>query len=250
MPSIKQIINKLTTKKRSVYRGSFDSYQEAFNNAKSSQTYGDQQYDKRSLLSINFDEPFTQGRNILIPFLLSLLYSSKKTTILDFGGGVNSIFSHLSTEQRKHISCFIIEREELVDDLNQLINEKEIQNLYYKKSIDGIGTIDIAYFGSSIQYVKNYEELLDQISSLKPEFIVFSESIFTKRNFDFYVIQINMKNNEFPNCFISEEKINSIMDNKGYKCIFSKAIDNKGHKHETINQSEYDCKTLIFRLTT
>ena len=250
MPSTKQIINKLISKKKSVYRGFFGSYQEAFNNAKSSQTFGDQQYDKRSLLSINFDESFTQGRNMLIPLLLSLLYSSKKTTIIDFGGGVNSIFSHLSIEQRKHISCIIIEREELVDDLNQLITEKKIQNLCCRKSIDGVGTIDVAYFGSSIQYVKNYEELLEQISSLKAEFIVFAESIFTNRNFDFYVIQTNMKNNEFPNCFISEEKITSIMENKGYKCIFSKAIDNKGHKHETINQSEYDCKTLIFRLTT
>ena len=248
MPSLKQLIRKWNPIKKYVYYGEFASHEEALIFAKSSQSYGDKSYDNHSISRINFSEKITNGRNAIVPLILALsnLRNKKGAKILDYGGGVNPIFAHLSEREKEKIKCYVIERKELYEKLNNNVPEHLKNNLIYINSLNDLKKIDLIYFGSSIQYIPNYESLLSDLLKLCPEFIIFSESIFTNDGRDYFVIQSNMKRNSFPNHFISEQAIVKELSNYGYQCIYNKPAGGN-HSHKTIDKSTYSSRSIIFR---
>jgi len=190
---------------------------------------------------------------MIIPIVLATI-KNKHRVILDIGGGVNSIFSHLSTTQKKINSCYVLEREEVSSKFNKIVPEKYKGNLKYISSINDIpyNNLDIVYFGSSIQYIKEYKELILNLVKLRPQIIIFSESIFSQLPDDIWVLQQNMGSNIFPNLFVAEEKFIAFMDNLGYSCTLNiESPINKpdGHSHSQIPRDQYKCKTLIFKQT-
>lgn len=227
------------------YQGRFDSRVDAIAAAKNLQDYGSKSYDSRAIKKLKFDEQYTQGRNMIVPLILSTL-DPKQRTILDVGGGVNAVFSHLNQTQKQQHQCFVLERGEVVQELNNNIPKTYQKQLHYVDSIDEIKTIDIAYFGSSIQYVNEYETLLHQIAKLAPQFIIFSESVFTQDSEDYFVLQVNMSPNTFPNRFISEQKLTAMMSQLNYQCTYNKAVSGD-FSHQSIKRNAYECKTLIFK---
>ena len=166
--------------------------------------------------------------------------------ILDIGGGVNSVFSHLDQIKKQKQQCFVLERPEVTLDLNSKIPKKYSNHLKYIDSIADIKELDIAYFGSSVQYIEDYKALIQKIATISPEFIIFSESIFTNENEDYFVLQVNMFPDVFPNRFISEKKLVVLMRNLNYQCTYSRAVSGD-FSHETIDRTTYDCKTLVFK---
>jgi len=250
--SISKSINKLFRKKSSyIYTGKYDSLDDTRIISNNAQGYGNKKYDKRSINKLTFNEKYTHGRNLIIPIIISTNSQQKKWKIIDVGGGVNSIFSHLDRTQKLNTTCFILERKEVSNKLNSKVPEKYRKNLSYISNINQtkIPKLDIAYFGSSIQYIENYQELLLDIISKTPRFIIFSESIFTNEERDYYVLQVNMGSNTFPNRFTSQTKINSFLKNHGYTITLDLAIPGP-HTHEWIDRSTYDCRTLIYQIRT
>lgn len=246
-------MNRFLTKlfgKRSKYTyiDRFDSRKDAVAHSKNSQDYGSKSYDSRAVKKLEFDERYTQGRNTVVPLILSTLPKGG-IAILDIGGGVNPVFSHLDQVQKQQCRCFVLERPEIVQSLNKRVPEKYDKYLCYVDSISNIKSIDIAYFGSSIQYIENYKILLQKISALSPEFIVFSESIFTNESKDYFVLQVNMFPDVFPNRFVSEQKLINLMDSLNYQCTYNRNIPGE-FSHDTINRTTYDCKTLLFKTAT
>jgi len=241
---IKKIFHKNRT---AIYRGKYYSLAEARAHTHEKQTYGNASYDKRALKKFTTHEKYTHGRNMIIPIILSII-NQQNWKIIDIGGGVNSVFSHLNSPQKQKTTCHKIERPDIIQPLNQQIPEKHKQNLLYISDLKEIhsGSIDIAYFGSSIQYIENYPLFLENIFKLSPQLIIFSESIFTSEKEDYYVLQQNMAPNIFPNNFISKTKMNTIMHNNGYSPTLELTIPGE-HTHKEIHRSEYDCKTLIYK---
>jgi len=243
-------MNRLLTKlfgKRSkyIYKDRFNSRKDAVAHSKNFQDYGSKPYDARAVKRLQFDECYTQGRSMIVPLILSVM-DKDQFAILDIGGGVNSVFSHL--DQTKKQQCFVLERPEVTLDLNSKIPKKYSDHLKYIDSIVDIKELDIAYFGSSVQYIEGYEALIQKIATLSPELIIFSESIFTNENEDYFVLQVNMFPDVFPNRFISEKKLVDLMRNLNYQCTYSRAVSGD-FSHETIDRTTYDCKTLVFKKT-
>jgi len=228
-----------------IYQDRFESKEEAIKHSKNLQNYGSKVYDSRAIKKLKFEERHTQGRNMIVPLTLSVL-GKDKCTILDVGGGVNAIFSHLSPIQKQQCQCFVLERPEIVKRLNDKIPTEYKHNLHYIDSIDGIESIDIAYFGSSVQYIDNHETLLEKISKRSAEFVIFSESIFTSNHKDYFVLQVNMFPDVFPNQFLSEQKLTKLMSTAHYQCTYNKAVAGD-FSHKTIKRDSYDCKTLVFK---
>ena len=182
---------------------------------------------------------------MIVPLILSVL-DKDQFAILDIGGGVNSVFSHLDQIKKQKQQCFVLERPEVTLDLNSKIPKKYSNHLKYINSIADIKELDIAYFGSSVQYIEGYEALIQKIATFSPELIIFSESIFTNENEDYFVLQVNMFPDVFPNRFISEKKLVVLMRNLNYQCTYSRAVSGD-FSHETIDRTTYDCKTLVFK---
>jgi len=243
-------MNSLLTKlfgKRSkyTYKDRFNSRKDAAAHSKNSQDYGSKSYDARAVKRLQFDECYTQGRSMIVPLILSVL-DKDQFAILDIGGGVNSVFSHLDQIKKQKQQCFVLERPEVTLDLNSKIPKKYSNHLKYIDSIADIKELDIAYFGSSVQYIEDYKALIQKIATISPEFIIFSESIFTNENEDYFVLQVNMFPDVFPNRFISEKKLVVLMRNLNYQCTYSRAVSGD-FSHETIDRTTYDCKTLVFK---
>jgi len=228
-----------------VYKDRFKTREEAVLSAQNIRDYGSKSYDSRSVKNLKFDEKYTQGRSMIVPLILSTL-DEGRYTILDIGGGVNAVFSHLNEVQKALHQCLVLERTEVTQSLNKKIPEKYNNHIHYISSIDNVKVIDIAYFGSSVQYIEDYEALLNRISTLSPQFIIFSESIFTNADEDYFVMQINMFPDVFPNRFLSEKKLIKLMKDLCYQCTYNKLVAGD-FSHETIRRDSYDCKTLVFK---
>jgi putative methyltransferase (TIGR04325 family) len=241
---LKKLLNR---RPKHIYQNRFYSRKEAFSHSKSPRDYGSKAYDSRAIKKLKFKERYTQGRNMIVPLVLSIL-NKDRCVILDIGGGVNAVFSHLNSTQKQQYQCFVLERTEVVSNLNSKIPIKNKNNLQYVDSADDIKMIDVAYFGSSIQYIENYKTLLKQISKLTPEFIIFSESIFTAEDEDYFVLQVNMFPDVFPNRFISENKLINLMRGLNYQCTYNRAVAGD-FSHASIDRNSYDCKTLVFKRT-
>lgn len=240
--SIKKLLRRSP---QHAYTGKYGSLHEARSESNNSQDYGNKRYDKRSINKLSLHEKYTHGRNMII---LSTAGHQKNWNIINIGGGVNPIFSHLSHIQKLNTKCFTLEREEICEKLNSKIPEKYSDNLFYTSSIDQIDHthIDIAYFGSSIQYIEEHQSLLLGIIKKSPKFIIFSESIFTDEDKDYYVLQTNMGTNVFPNRFTSLENLDSFLHKHQYRASLNMAVPGP-HDHERINRSTYECRTLIYK---
>lgn len=233
--------------KDSVYTGLYRTWDEAHQNSSQQQGYADKRYDKRSLRKFTTNEKYTSGRNMIVPIILATINRHQKN-ILDIGGGVNSIYSHLNKDQRNTHTCYVLERQEISTQLNAKIPRQYLNNLAYISNISEIpcDNLDIVYFGSSIQYIPNYKELLSNLRKFNPEFVIFSESIFSQLPDDNWVLQQNMRPNTFPNLFIAEEGFLNFMTDIGYDCTLNISIPAE-HSHDQIDRNQYECKTLFFK---
>ena len=92
---IKLLFNK---KNNSIYSGLYNTWSEAEKNSSKKQGYANKKYDNRSLKKFTVNEKYTSGRNMIVP-IISATLKTDNFTILDIGGGVNSVFSHLSSSK-------------------------------------------------------------------------------------------------------------------------------------------------------
>ena len=111
-----------------VYKDRFKTREEAVLSAQNIRDYGSKSYDSRSVKNLKFDEKYTQGRSMIVPLILSTL-DEGRYTILDIGGGVNAVFSHLNEVQKALHQCLVLERAEVTQSLNKKIHQRKEKSL-------------------------------------------------------------------------------------------------------------------------
>jgi putative methyltransferase (TIGR04325 family) len=240
---IKLLFNK---KNNSIYSGLYNTWSEAEKNSSKKQGYANKKYDNRSLKKFTVNEKYTSGRNMIVP-IISATLKTDNFTILDIGGGVNSVFSHLSSSKAPLGLCYVLERDEVASKFNNLVPSQHTNVLKYISDVKSIShnALDIIYFGSSVQYIANYKTLIQSLIEFNPKYIIFSENIFTEIPNDIWVLQQNMGSDTFPNLFISEKKFIYFMKKNGYTCDLNFCTPGD-HSHDQIDRKQYECKTLIF----
>ena len=160
-------------------------------------------------------------------FLLELLTlyensNKKKFSILDYGA--NNLDNYV------YLNRYLNNWEYLYHDLpsynnhiNELIKEHELKNI---KVINDIKTLshelDFVFFGSSIHYIKNYEEVLKKISSIKSKFLIFSHTPFytsNKNDKDIVMKQVNIHPTINYAYLIEYNKFINFMEKNNYRLI-------------------------------
>ena len=87
--------------------------------------------------------------------------------------------------------------------------------LSFFSKIEKIKNVDIVYIRSSLQYVENWEKTVNQIISLKPEYVVFSHLAAGDINESFLTVQL-WGNQEIPYWVIKEKDLKNIFLNNDY----------------------------------
>lgn len=93
-----------------------------------------------------------------------------KAQILDFGGGLGSMyFQHIDYfKVRNNISWTVVEQSDFVTFGRENL---ENEQLHFKDKIDDVKDFNLAILGSVLQYIENYQDYLDSIFAVNPKYI-------------------------------------------------------------------------------
>ena len=149
----------------------------------------------------------------------------KKIKILDCGGENLDLYLFLKSKFPK-ISIIVINQKKLNNILKNFLKKKKIKNIQVFSDIKKINHIklDLVYFGSSLQYIKNYEEVLKLLLKKKIKYFCISATSFFYSKFNKKIIlkQVNL----FPYflyCYsFNYIHISSLFNKYGYKIMNKK----------------------------
>ena len=131
-------------------------------------------YDKYNKHSI---APYTSLPNILDEVKK---YSSNKMEIkfYDFGGNSLELYAYLNKNLKKLI-YYYNDQKELRGIIEKIIKVKNLKNITVDHNLDNsIDDIDFVYFGSVIQYIKKYKDILSHFGKGKTSFLIIAQTPF------------------------------------------------------------------------
>ncbi len=181
--------------------------------------------------------------------LLALLASGSNETaphILDIGGGTGSALPYLTYScLGKSPRLTVCELAPIVQAANRVFND--VPSIRFVTSIeDASGPVEIAFFGSSLQYFEDYRAAVKQAAALKPRVIAVADSALTDAP-TFVTAQINMPRRIIPNRVINRAELTDYLSGLGFRAIYR--IDSMAAAHFRdfpAPQNSSAISTLIF----
>ena len=173
---------------------------------------------------LNFqNKQFNFNKNL---YKILSLYFKKNSTInlLDYGGENLDLYMYLIKNFPK-IQISVLNQPKLSDELKKIIKEKKIAKINVFSNINQIKKkkFNFIFFGSSIQYLRNYEDVIDKLSKNTNKFLYISAtSYFNDKNLKkkLVVKQVNL----LPiilYCYIFNfHYFAKMMDRKNFKILF------------------------------
>ena len=154
---------------------------------------------------------------------------------------------YLHLTNRLNISNYYIYNfKSLIIFFTQLKKKFQFDKFFPIENVQSIKKIDFAYFGSCIQYFKNYQFFLKSIIKKKPKYIFFSGTSFFQDKLikDYIVVkQTNYLPNTIYLYFFNFNNFIKFMNLNGYKLVFfeknkSAKINYKNFTH-FLKKTEY-----------
>ena len=135
-------------------------------------------------------------------------------------------------------------------ELKKGVPEEHKKFISYHKNLDQLNFENIysVIFSGSIQFIENYDLILDEIFKNKIPYVFITETIFTNMQSNIVTLENNMENVTFPNIFFSFEKFNDLFLSKNYKLIYKTKRKTNKYTHNMINQKDFFVRDLIYKL--
>lgn len=116
-------------------------------------------------------------RASLLPILAALVYEELKTVrILDFGGGLGFDFVPVASAMPKTESMeYCVVESEKMCELGSGVFDKDARIRFSTTLPSDIEAVDVVHLGSSLQYVKDWQQLIEQLSRYNPRFFMFTD---------------------------------------------------------------------------
>ena len=155
---------------------------------------------------------------------LKNLFKKKKFNYLDVGGDNIDLYIKLNTKLNIK-KYFIYNFKETINIFKKIKSQFNTKNLYPIISIEKLKSVDLVYFGSSIQYFRNYNFFLKKIFKKKPKYIYFSGTTFFEDNIDkdkWVVKQTNILPQQVYLYFFNLNKFINLFTRNGYKLVSCK----------------------------
>lgn len=117
---------------------------------------------------------------ILVGLLRAVALKENGISIVDFGGAFGSKYFHFKDLLKvRNINWLVLEQRKIVEIGNRDFKD---DSLSFSENYSGGDLIDVLLFSSSIQYVKNYNEILTGLLRHKPKVIIFDRTPFFSSN--------------------------------------------------------------------
>ena len=134
--------------------------------------------------------------------MIAALSINNKINILDIGGGNNPIFSHIKKSTNISTYCTVLETKKFSDLINKKVPAHFKKYIKYISSLDQIKKkINIVCFMSSIQYIKNYKEIILHVKKFNPKYFIISRTFFHRYKENFYSIEHTVPGSIHPYIF-------------------------------------------------
>ncbi len=183
---------------------------------------------------------------------LKKIYNTRSFSFLDVGGDKIDLFLFLSYKL-KITKYFVLNFPEIISIFKLIKFKFKYKNFYPINNISSFKNIDFVYFGSSIQYFKNYKSFLKKIFKKKPKFILFSGTTFfyndiIKRE-TIVVKQTNILPNTVYLFFFNFNDFIFFLKKNNYKLINSKKNNTAKINYENfkINLKKVEYLDLLFK---
>ena len=166
---------------------------EIFNKIKSSATKvknSSDGYERDSI--IFYDKNYDQN---LIKIFDNLDKNEKKMiNILDFGGSLGSLYFKYKNKINKKFIWSIIEQKKFAEEGILNFQSQQLRFFYNLADYKNFFRADLLILSSSLQYLKNYKQVLNELIKLDPKYIVILKTPFSFRLDDEIYIQKVSKN--------------------------------------------------------
>jgi putative methyltransferase (TIGR04325 family) len=240
---IKKIKNYFKKKKYD-YTKKFTTYNSAQNYLTKNNIY----FDTRHLRKFDSPSDVEAIERFYAPALIAALSINNKINILDIGGGNNPIFSHIKKSTNISTYCTVLETKKFSDLINKKVPAHFKKYIKYISSLDQIKKkINIICFMSSIQYIKNYKEIILHVKKFNPKYFIISRTFFHRYKENFYSIEHTVPGSIHPYIFFSFEKLVIFFKKAGYELIFHNKYNLNIFSHDTVNENSFCHRDLVFK---
>jgi putative methyltransferase (TIGR04325 family) len=185
----------------------------------------------------------------LLPLLIALASDEKKITVLDFGGGMgDSYLNSLSALEGSNIDVefHVIDLEATIE-FGMKIFPKDMGIHFHTSVNDVTPAVDIIYIGSTLQYVNDYQTLIQKFVKLSPKYIFLTDNFMGEIE-TFATTQVNMKDRQIAYWIFKLSEIIDLMAKNGYKKIYMTKNHQPFHNFNNFSD-EYkidDSSNLLF----
>ncbi len=171
-------------------------------------------------------ECFLKHRSLYLPMLISTWEKEDQgCTVLDFGGGLGENYFALRSSTNIKINYYIIEQEEIVAVGKKLY--KNSSNLNFVNSLHEIpNEIDYIFFGSSIQYIDQWEIVLQKCLEKNPRSIIFDD-LPAGKNLSFVTLQTYYES-QIIYRFFNLTNLKEWFEDRSYKVVYCAPFENLG----------------------
>jgi putative methyltransferase (TIGR04325 family) len=152
--------------------------------------------------------------NILSNFLDK---KDKVLNILDFGGSLGSLYFKYRKKINQKFNWSIIEQTKFVDEGIKNFQNDELNFFYNIEEYSAKHKVDIVLLSSSLQYLRNYEDVILKLIDLNPKYIIILKTPFSKRKINEVFIQKPLKHiykSTYPCWILSYGYFLNIMEKK------------------------------------
>tara|TARA_Y100000590_G_C15688621_1_gene1002581 strand:+ start:196 stop:1038 length:843 start_codon:yes stop_codon:yes gene_type:complete len=163
----------------------------------------------------------------LIQLLLTKFKNSDEFSFLDFGGENIDFYLEIN-KNFKNVKYFLFNLDSINETFKRIKNKFNFNNLIVINNLEEIynNRFTFVNFGSSIQYIDKYEEVLDKITD-NSKFIYFSATHLYNSSNKIYSHKIVVKQvNDYPKIhylyFFNDERFYEIFKKKNFQLIFEK----------------------------
>ena len=153
---------------------------------------------------------------------LKKIFKKKKFDYLDIGGDNIDLYLKLNNNLKIR-NYYVYNFIDIINVFKTIKKKFKILNFYPITNITKLNNLDLVYFGSSIQYFKNFNTFLKKIIKKKPKYIFFSGTTFFKDNLKIdklIVKQTNILPHTVYLYFFNLNKFIFFFKENNYKLVF------------------------------
>lgn len=168
----------------------------------------------------DFTNPNTKGNLTPFSIVSSIIYAKKKSLkVLDFGGGMGLSFLELSSvlPKNKNLTYVIVENNQVNTKSKDIY--KKNKKIKFTNVLPKNYNFDIVYMSSVLQFVENWQELIDTLAKYNAKYFIFND--LPSGNIEStYASAQNHYESKIPCWFFKLDEIVNKMKFNGYEVIF------------------------------